>query len=252
MQGRDHSALEDRIGHHFQDTALPRRALTHRSYAAEKNLKDDNQRLEFLGDAVIQLVMTEYLFHLHPVEREGNLTKLRSALVRKEALAEAAKYIGLNEFILLGKGEIETQGYNRLSTLCDAFEALAGAIYLDAGLEKARDVIVQILRAVYPNPTGLMDDINPKGLLQEYTQKNLNAKPFYRVKETFGPEHQLIYVVEALVNDRLLAAGEGPSVKAAESAAAREALVVLLKPKASAQEKNPATPHGENNVALSP
>ena len=232
LSARPPAGLEAAVGYKFNDPRLLARALTHRSYASEKKLGEDNQRLEFLGDAVIQVVITEHLYQLYPREREGKLTKLRSALVRKDALAAAARHIGVGEYVMMGKGEMESEGYDRESTLCDAFEALVGAIYLDSDISKARDFLLPLIRDVFPDPDTLLEDMNPKGMLQEHTQKRLGAKPCYKVMDASGPDHMLTYLVEVSISGCAVATGTGPSLKAAEAAAAKAALLTLASPPA--------------------
>ena len=158
------------LGISFKDSSLLAEAMTHKSYAAENSLKYDNQRLEFLGDAVLQIVLTKHLYYRYPALQEGALTKLRSALANQTTLALFARKLEIGEYLRLGRGEIEQNGMDRDSTLSDAFEALAGAIFLDAGEDAAAKYILGILEITYPEPLTLLDDLNPKGALQEYTQ----------------------------------------------------------------------------------
>ncbi len=217
-------SLERGIGHTFNNPALLLAAVTHRSYATERNAESDYQRLEFLGDSVIQLIVSEHLYNLYPTEREGKLTSLRSALVQQGALAAAARAIGLGEHLLLGKGEFESEGFARDSILCDAFEALAGALYLDAGIDCARQFILDVLSRIHADHDSLLGRLNPKGLLQEITQRRWNSKPEYRIKETLGPPHSTTFIVEVLVNGQSIASGEGSNRKNAEMDAAKKAI----------------------------
>ncbi len=221
--------LEKEILYKFKDRELLKAALTHRSYAAEHKITRDNQRLEFLGDAVIQIVISEYLYNLYPDEREGVLTTLRSAIVQKETLAEAARVINLGEYIMLGRGEIEAEGQTRDSTLCDAFEALIAAIFLDSDHNIVRELLLNIFKKIFTDPLTLVEELNPKGVLQEYTQKKLTTKPEYKIQKTSGPAHDLIYVVGVYLKGKLVAVGEGGNRKAAEGKAAKEALNILRK-----------------------
>lgn len=218
------------IGIKFKDFTLLAEAMTHKSYAAETILKYDNQRLEFLGDAVLQIVLTKYLYYRYPSLQEGALTKLRSALANQTTLALFARTLNIGEYLRLGKGEMEQNGKDRDSTLSDAFEALAGAIYLDAGEEVAAGFILNVLQKVYPDPTILLEDLNPKGTLQEYTQAHYNGKaPLYKILDVHGPPHDPEYVVEVSLEEFFTAVGSGSSRKNAEQHAAAEALKILRK-----------------------
>ncbi len=221
------SKLESIIDYKFKDRTLLRKAMTHRSYATERKIPTDNQRLEFLGDAVIEIIVTEYLFKLYPEKQEGELTALRSALVQKNTLSRLACKIHLQDFILLGKGEIEAGGSTRISTLCDAFEALIGAIYLDSDFNTIRAFLLPILINVFPHPDSLLLELNPKGLLQEATQKKWGMKPDYKIRESIGPQHDIIYVIEAYIDGKLYGIGKGKNIKSAESAAAKATLQLI-------------------------
>ena len=221
------SKLEKKIEYEFKDRSLLKKAMTHRSYATERKIPTDNQRLEFLGDAVIEIIVTEYLFKLYREKQEGELTALRSALVQKDTLARLALTVNLQDFIFLGKGEIEAGGGMRTSTLCDAFEALIGAVYLDSDFYSVSTFLLSILTTVFPQPNNLLEELNPKGLLQEVTQKKWSLKPEYRIKETIGPQHDIIYVVDAYIDGKLYGTGKGKNIKSAESAAAKATLQLI-------------------------
>ena len=163
----DIEKLKDKLNYTFQNRALLREALTHRSYAVENHLSYDNQRLEFLGDAVLEIVLTEHLYHLYKEYNEGLMTKMRSALVQQDALARLARKLELGSFLITGKGELESGGTERDSTLADLFEALLGAYYLDAGFDAARQFILAQFNAEFPEPHRLLTGLNPKGILQE-------------------------------------------------------------------------------------
>ncbi|HBC86742.1 MAG TPA: ribonuclease III [Lentisphaeria bacterium] len=217
----------EEIGYDFKKKELLLEALTHRSLSVEKGFSYDNQRLEFLGDAVIQIIITEYLFARYPAHDEGQLTKMRSALNQQSTLANFAKNISLGNFIRLGKGESKAKGNDRNSTLCDAFEALTGAIYLDGGMEMTRNFLVPLIDDLYPSPESLLQIANPKGYLQELTQKNWGCKPEYKIDEVNGPEHQKSFLVSVSVNGEQAGTGTASSRKAAESIAAENALKFL-------------------------
>ena len=179
--------LEHILGIKFRDEAVYKEALTHKSFAAEHQLSYDNQRLELLGDAVVQIILTDYLYRRYTDLQEGDLTKIRSAMVNQDALAQFARGISLGSFLMLGRGELELNGQDRDSTISDAFESLIGAIYLDHGLEVATDLFLSILLKTYPDPAESLHEINPKGILQEYTQQKSQGVPQYRIVAVTGP-----------------------------------------------------------------
>lgn len=217
------------INYDFNNKDLLKEALTHRSYAVEHGLKYDNQRLEFLGDAVIEILLTEYLFNRYRDEQEGILTKMRSAIVKQGTLAQLARELGFGDFLRMGKGEKDAMGSERDSTLCDLFEATIGAFYLDAGIDKVKEFLIPLIEKHYPDPEALLVSLNPKGALQEYTQKEFGVAPVYELLESSGPDHMPSYTYAAFVNKKQLATGTAHKRKAAESIAAEEALKVLLK-----------------------
>ena len=196
-------------------------ALTHRSYAVENNLAYDNQRLEFLGDAVLEIILTEHLFHRYPDSDEGSMTKMRSALVRESALARLARACSLGEYLLSGRGEQESGGSDRDSTLADLFEAVLGAFYLDHGFDAVRKFVTALIEREYPDPHALLSSVNPKGLLQEYSQRRWGVAPEYAILHTSGPEHLPVYEVELTLRN-YISIGRAASRKLAESAAARK------------------------------
>lgn len=196
-------------------------AFTHRSYAVENNLNYDNQRLEFLGDAVLEIILTEYLFKLYPEMSEGDMTKIRSALAQESTLAELAGTLDMGRCLRIGHGEQENGGASRRSTLADLFEAVLGAVYLDAGFEAAENYILPLFQKHTPDPAHLLHSINPKGALQEYAQKLHLPPPVYKILNVSGPEHQPHYTVEVTCSSHS-ATGEAASRKQAESAAAQK------------------------------
>src|SRR2546421_3237379 len=219
------SPLEERIGYKFRNPLLLAEALTHPSLGHEtQRYHFDNQRLEFLGDAVLQLVISEHLFRRFGSEAEGQLTKLRSRLVSRETLKMHAAALDLGRFLLMGRGEEASGGRARISTLADAFEALIGAIYLDGGLEATQKFI---LAQAKPDLVQLAEepvDINPKGNLQELLQSISPRSPVYEVLSQTGPEHDKRFVVQAVWEGIVLGKGRGLSKKQAETAAAEEAM----------------------------
>jgi ribonuclease-3 len=219
------SPLEERIGYKFRNGLLLAEALTHPSLGHETQQRHfDNQRLEFLGDAVLQVVISEQLFQSFGNAPEGQLTKLRSRLVSRETLKTYAARLDLGRYLMMGRGEEASGGRERTSTLADAFEALIGAIYLDAGLEAARKFILtqsgDDLARIAAEPV----DINPKGQLQELLQSISPRSPVYELVSQSGPEHDKMFIVQAVWEGIVLGKGRGRSKKQAETAAAEEAM----------------------------
>ena len=216
--------LEQRIGYVFRDKELLQQALTHSSYANEQkiNKRQDYERLEFLRDAVLELVSSDYLFQAHPDLPEGKLTKQRSSMVCEPALAFCARDIELEQFIYLGKGEEATGGRKRDSIISDVMEAVIGAIYLDGGLDPARDYINRFILSDLEHKQLFYDS---KTILQERVQRLPNASLAYVLTGETGPEHDKLFMVEALLNGKKIGEGSGRSKKLAEQQAAYEALL---------------------------
>ena len=218
-------SIEQKIGYKFRNSLLLAESLTHPSLAYETQRPHfDNQRLEYLGDAVLQLILTEHLYILFPQFTEGHLTKLRSRLVSKPALEAYATRIGLGEFLLMGKGEEASGGRNRASTLADAFESLVGALYLDGNLEAAKDFILRHCRIEIDQIHEAPDEVNPKGQLQEILQSIAPTSPQYEVVSEQGPDHCKEFASRVMWEGIELGLGSGNSKKEAEIAAARSAL----------------------------
>lgn len=217
--------LEQSLDYRFGKTELLEEALTHPSLGHERQRRQrDNQRLEFLGDAVLQLVTTEYLYAHFPQEQEGRLTKLRARLVSRDALQYHAQALDLGRHLLMGRGEEASGGRTRTSTLADVFEAIVGAIYLDSDFSTARDFILRVMRAALVQVIDEPIDINPKGQLQEILQAIAMRGPGYEMISAVGPEHAKTFVVEVRWEGQVLGRGSGASKQAAEVAAARDAL----------------------------
>lgn len=221
--------LQSRLGHVFRDAALLELALTHPSFLPDNpGTPESNQRLEFLGDAVLQLILTETLFQLYPAEREGALSRHRSALSNGTFLARLARDLGLDAALRLGSGEEQTGGRARASSLEDAFEALVGAVFLDSDLATARRIVLALYgdipaRLAAAGPSG-----NPKGRLQERVQPlHGNHALRYETVHVSGEDHNREYESRVFLLDRLLGTGRGTSKKLAEEAAARAALETL-------------------------
>jgi ribonuclease-3 len=218
-------SLESRLGYKFRNSLLLAEAMTHPSLAYESQRPHfDNQRLEFLGDAVLQLILTEDLYRMFPDFPEGRLTKLRSQLVSRRALARFALTIDLGSYVLLGKGEEATGGRRRMSTLADGFEALIGAVYLDTGYSGARDLVLRLFQSEIEALAGSPEERNPKGELQEGLQAIHPEAPSYRVLGESGPDHRKVFQAEVSWRGIVLATGKGKSKKEAEARAAGEAL----------------------------
>jgi len=217
--------LEKRIGYRFRNPALLTEALTHPSVAHEHQRKYfDNQRLEFLGDAVLQLVITEHLFARYNDAAEGRLTTRRSRLVSREALKHHAARLELGEHLFLGRGEETSGGRRRDSTLGDAFEALLGAIYLDSDLETVRKFILEEMREDLERIEEEPIEVNPKGQLQELLQAISPRSPVYELLSQHGREHEKTFSVRVMWEGQVLGEGTGRSKKQAETAAALVAL----------------------------
>ncbi len=215
--------LEKKTGYAFKDTALLRQALTHSSFKYEKGGKD-NERLEFVGDAVLGMLVSEHLLLTFPNFTEGELSKIKSVAVSKTTLAKKAKELEVGQFLLLGKGEESSRSRGKVSILADTFESLAGAIYLDGGLDACRDFCIKHLKEEIEKITLNNQGKDYKSLLQEYVQANINMIPEYRLNSAYGPEHKKHFVVEVAVDGKVAGSGEGVNKKEAEQRAARKAL----------------------------
>ncbi len=210
------------------DRRLFLRALTHRSHLNEHpDAVEDNERLEFLGDAVLDFLVGAWLYHHFPEMQEGELTKLRSALVRTEQLADFAQIIDLGRLMRLGRGEEDGGGRNRPPLLCATFEALIGAIYLQGGISSVQVFIQPFLEKAVYQILSERKDQDPKSILQEWAQANGFGPPTYRTISTSGPEHDKIFEIEVLVNHTVYGVGIGHSKQAATKAAARNAITAL-------------------------
>ena len=218
--------LQDKIGYRFQNTDLLKQALTHSSFANEQKINKlkDYERLEFLGDAVLELVSSEFLFWENPQMPEGQLTKLRASMVCEPALAYCAKDIDLGSYILLGRGEEYTGGRYRSSITSDVMEAIIGAIFLDGGIENAKKHIYRFILSDLENKILFLDS---KTILQEEIQKKKDAQLRYELIGESGPDHNKQFTVDAYLNDVLIGSGTGRTKKAAEQQAAYEALLKM-------------------------
>jgi ribonuclease-3 len=227
-----YEALQDRLGYVFRDRALLQLALTHPSVAHEHNAAlETNQRLEFLGDAVLQLVLTRELYEKFPAFDEGPLTKARAKLVNRRTLAERARHLAIGEHLIVSRGEELHGGRERPSALADTYEALLGAIFLDGGFEAARDFILREFQAAFGGLLVIPILENPKGELQELLQSVSPEAPQYQVVSATGPDHDRIFECTVHHAGADLARGQGKSKKAAESEAALAALTRLREKK---------------------
>ena len=219
--------LQEKICYFFNDKDLLKTALTHSSYSNEiKSFCQNNERLEFLGDSVISLIIAEHLFKIFPHDSEGDLTRIRASFVCDNSLAKFAKRINLGKFLIMGKGEINSGGQNRLSNLEDAFEALVGAIYLDGGIEAARKFVLRFM----PDKENMkkIDHLTDyKTRLQESIQQNPEEKVEYVLVNESGPDHDKIFEVELHLNSNIIGSGIGKSKKRAEQNAAKQALRLM-------------------------
>lgn len=220
----DLSELESAIGITFTDKSLLQRALVHRSYLNENpDLPlEDNERLEFLGDAILDFVTAESLYNRFPEMREGDLTNLRAALVREETLADFATALNLGQYLYIGRGEAESGGRERSAILCAAFEALVGAIFLDQGLAVTKHFLSKLIEVKLIAQNQMEKD--PKSLLQEVSQGRWRLTPVYRTIAEKGPDHAKEFTVEVLIEGKVYGRGVGHSKQAAEQEAARMAL----------------------------
>jgi ribonuclease-3 len=223
------SELEENLGCAFADKSLLQRALTHRSYLNEhpEFPFEDNERLEFLGDAVLDFVTAEYLYHRFPEMAEGHLTNLRSALVRRETLARFSRRHGLGDHLLMGRGEAESGGRLRPATLCAAFEALVGALYLDQGLKAVQQLVMPLIEPEVARTLRRRLERDPKSQLQELAQGQMQHTPRYETIEESGPDHAKEFTVRVTIGSVPYGHGTGLSKQQAAQAAAQSALEAL-------------------------
>lgn len=218
--------LEQRINYKFNNRAFLMEALTHSSFANERDSGiKSNERMEFLGDSVLSLVTSHFLFETYPDMPEGDLSKLKASLVCTNSLSSFAREIHLGDYLFLGKGEVNTGGADRPSILEDAFESLIAAIYLDGGLEMARKFILGFLKPALKNHNISFKDY--KTTLQEVIQQNHDQSINYVFVGSYGPDHDKVFEAEVRLNSNVIGRGRGKSKKSAEQAAAKEALKLM-------------------------
>ena len=222
----DFSAFEKKIGHTFKNASLIEQAFTHRSFLNENrgSGKEHNERLEFLGDAVLELVVTEFLFAKYPMMNEGELTAVRAALVNTISISAAASKLEMNDFLLLSRGESKDTGRARQIILANVFEALIGALYLDAGYIVAKDFIAAQLFAMADEVVEKKLWQDAKSRFQEISQEKSGITPSYQMLQQTGPDHDKKFVVGAFIGQEKIAQGEGKSKQEAEQDAAQKAL----------------------------
>jgi ribonuclease-3 len=228
MSNPPDSVLEfaETTGLAFDDLSLLRTALTHRSYLNEHPEREgeDNERMEYLGDAVLDFILADYLYRAMPEATEGTLTALRAEMVRRETLARFAQQLELGQALLMGRGEEETGGRDRSGTQCAAFEALVGAIFLDQGIEPAREFVLPFVEEALPLALEEVLGKDPKSRLQELAQGSLGVTPRYRTVRSEGPDHAKTFTVEVAIGDVVCGEGQGPNKQIAAQRAAMEAL----------------------------
>ena len=219
-------AMEERLGYRFRDRNLLQEALTHRTYVNETGGGKDNQRLEFFGDSVLDFLLSDMLLVQFPDSREGELTRIRSALVDEASLARIAAQLDLGSSLRLGRGEEKGGGRQKRSLLADAFEALLAALYLDGGIEPARRVVARLFEPLFTSPD-LLNGRDAKTELQELARLARGELPRYQLKQVTGPDHDKRFTVEIYLGDELMGEGVGRSKKEAEQDAARAATILL-------------------------
>jgi ribonuclease-3 len=239
--GVDLEAFQQALRHRFRDLDLLRRALTHPSYVNEHPEDEigDNQRLEFLGDAVLDFVAGAWVYRHYPDFDEGRMTRLRAALVRTRTLAQLARQVGIGAALRLGHGEEEAGGRERDANLCDAFEAVVGALYIDGGLAAAEAFAQPLIGPVAEATLTAEADWDAKSRLQEWSQAELGVTPRYRIVAERGPDHAKTFVAQVLLVKKVAGQGAGRSKQAAEQAAARAAWESLMERKPAASEAPP-------------
>jgi len=221
--------IQQRIGHQFENQDLLERALTHKSYANENRLYVHNERLEFLGDAVLSMVISEYLMNACPTSSEGDLSRLRAAVVSEPALASIARDIGLGNYLLLGRGEEQTGGRDKDSLLANSLEAVIASIYLDAGNTAVQEFVIRFFKELIKMTCASRSSLDYKTELQELCQERLKHLPEYRIAAETGPDHLKQFTVDLIIKGEIYGRGIGKNKKEAEQRAAKEALDKLSK-----------------------
>jgi len=217
--------IQQEISYFFKDIDLLKRALTHKSYANENKASTHNERMEFLGDAVLNLIVSEYLMILCPAAQEGDLSKYRAAVVNEQTLAAVARKLNLGDFLLLGRGEELNGGREKGSLLANSLEALTAAVYLDAGMEACKPFFLRAFSDIIKKISVTSTILDYKTALQELCQMRLKQLPEYRIVSEIGPEHRKRFEVEIFIQNVFFGRGSGKSKKEAEQCAAKEAFI---------------------------
>ena len=220
--------IEKEIGYEFKNKQLLETALTHTSYAYE-NKKQSNEKLEFLGDSILEFISSEYIYHNYPKLKEGEMTKVRASVVCEDSLQKISKMHNFSDFLYLGKSERTSQKEVRPAIMADSIEAVIAAIFLDGGLEEAKKFILNNLAKPIENATKNIGQKDYKTVLQEVLQKNGNVDIEYVIVDEKGPDHEKVFTAEVKFNNKILATGEGKSKKQAEMEAAQKALENIKK-----------------------
>lgn len=225
----DYERLQKNLKYRFRDIRLLRQSLTHRSFANESGDSEieDNEKLEFLGDSVIGFVISDLLYHCFPRFREGDLSRVKSHVVSESFLAHLAREIDLGSFLLLGKGEASSGGHEKSSLLSNCYEAIVAAIYLDGGIEPAREFLIQAFKERVETLVYNRHILDHKSLLQEHSQELFRCIPRYKVRRALGPDHERVYEVDLVINGEVFSVGTGRNRKEAEQSAAKAALTKL-------------------------
>jgi len=236
--------LEAKLGYRFRDPELLAHALVHRSFIVGKDVPyvSNNERLEFLGDSVLNMLTTEFLYKTFPDDSEGELSKRKSAIVSGHACAQSSKEWSLDEYVKIGKSEAKMGGRGKESILADAYEAVLGAVYLDGGLEEVRAILNKFHFPRVQEIINATDFVNYKSELLEFCQGKLHCSPEYVVVDESGPEHQKLFTVEVIVNGKAYTRGLGPNKKKAEQEASRTSLELLKAEVADAERKKAEAP----------
>lgn len=229
IREQEYEQLYERLGYRFQNYTLLRQALTHRSFVNESGDSEieDNEKFEFLGDSVLGLVISDFLFRNFPRFREGDLSRVKSHVVSEPFLAEIARQLDLGDFLLLGKGEAASGGHEKNSLLANCYEAIVASIYLDGGIEAVRNFLLSCFQERIETLIEHQHILDHKSLLQEHSQDMFNCTPVYRLRQITGPDHDKTFEVELLIKKEVFSVGSGKNKKEAEQAAAKEALTKL-------------------------
>lgn len=229
IRPEDYETLYSNLGYRFQNNALLRQGLTHRSFMNEFGHPEieDNERFEFFGDSVLGFVICDFIFQTYPQFHEGDLSKIKSHVVSEPFLAEIARDLDLGSFLLLGKGEASSGGHDKNSLISDCYEAVVAAIYLDGGIDAARDFLMRCFRERIINLVENQDILDHKSLFQERAQSIFGATPRYKLNQILGPDHDKTFEIEVFLKKEVFSVGRGKNKKEAEQSAAKAALAKL-------------------------